>query len=324
MVPSDSVLSPFWKKMDFYTSASYYYGENIFAKRTMQLYALDQQQQYIAAHRASKQIDYQCPECRGRVRLRGGEQRQNHFYHCDATPDCRQHGKSLEHLQLQLHFLEKLPQGECQLEQRFETIGRVADVVWEPQRLIFEIQCSFITATEVMARNRDYNAQGFTVIWILHCRKYNRRRLTSMERLLQGLPHYFSDMDGDGRGMLFDQFTLVHRGLRTQRLPALAIDILSLKRYAATPGVAIPLRTVKKRLEGSPIYFGGDLVDCALCDSPSDYMQQAAALELAAQATDANPKLDCSLCEYIQQWIHRWLLRPYRLLLQMAVEKASR
>ena len=62
----------------------------------MQLYALDQQGKLTSARLAKKQTNYRCLECQQNIRLRGGPQRQPHFYHLDPTPFCRQHQSFLQ------------------------------------------------------------------------------------------------------------------------------------------------------------------------------------------------------------------------------------
>lgn len=75
----------------------------------MQLYAFDEDGHLTNAHQARKQTNYSCLECRQIVRIRGGPQRQRHFYHLEPTPSCRQHQKGVIHLLLQSYFLQQLP-----------------------------------------------------------------------------------------------------------------------------------------------------------------------------------------------------------------------
>ncbi|MBA3285957.1 MAG: hypothetical protein H0U27_12990, partial [Nitrosopumilus sp.] len=127
----------------------------------MQLYAFDIESKLISAKNALRQIDYFCPECKGYLRLRGGLHRQDHFYHSDFTPTCRQSVKSAEHLHTQLYILSQLPEKKCFMERRFPEINRIADICWESKKIIFEIQCSPISVEEIQERNRDYQSAGF-------------------------------------------------------------------------------------------------------------------------------------------------------------------
>jgi len=182
----------------------------------MQIYALDDKKALIIAHVAQKQSDYLCPECGGKVRVRKGKHRTPHFFHLSHNKHCLQSGKSAVHLAVQNHLLDVLPAGEVVLECRFGKINRIADVVWMPRRLVFEVQCSSITAEEVQARNRDYAREGFQVAWILHDQRFNRWRVTAAEECLQQDPVLFTNMDARGRGKIYAQRSVMREGVRVQ------------------------------------------------------------------------------------------------------------
>ena len=171
----------------------------------MQILALTSTNELIHVHQAQKQTDYICLECHDLVRARGGLYRQNHFYHLSPNESCRQSGKSLEHLQTQYFIQALLGKHLITLEKRFTSINRVADVVWEEQKLIFEIQCSPIAMREVYQRNQDYSKLGYQVIWILHDSQFNHKRLTAAELYLQTSSHYFTNIDIHGKGLIYDQ-----------------------------------------------------------------------------------------------------------------------
>lgn len=180
----------------------------------MQLFALNNEQIFISAANARKHCDYFCMECGKKVRKRGGSYRQNHFYHIKPDPACRQSQKSLVHLQLQWFISQELPLGEARLERRFPEISRIADVAWEKEKLIFEVQYSSISQVEVEARNRDYESLGYQVVWILHDRRFNKWKATAAELWLDQKPHYFSNFDPNGNGVIYDQLQVFHEGIR--------------------------------------------------------------------------------------------------------------
>lgn len=290
----------------------------------MQLYAFDSNNCLIFSSSAQKQKNYFCPECKNVVRLRGGIQRQNHFYHLEIVRECRQNGKSLQHLATQLLFIQRLPKGECFLEQAFPAVGRIADVVWESQKIVFEIQCSFITAAEVEARNRDYSSQGYQVVWILHDMRYNKSRLTAMELYLQGRPHYFTNMQSSGKGIVYDQFSIIRGTLRERRLQPLPIDLAALKILDSAALESLPLYTVKQRHRSWHQYFAGDLTDSVIhglfnAEIADDYWLQALDLERAAISEKDN-----KILFYIKKWFNLYLFRPYFLILQILLERASK
>lgn len=240
----------------------------------MQLYALDAEEQMISARFALKQTDYHCLECQQIVRLRGGPQRQRHFYHLDPTPLCRQHQKGEVHLQIQSYFLQQLPLGDCILEYSFPSIGRIADVAWLSQKIIFEIQCSPIAPHEILARNRDYQQAGWQVVWILHDQRYNHMRLSAAEMALHSSPHFFTNMDRLGSGIIYDQFEIRQEGMRLKRLSPLPIDIRKkASDFLDSQFFSSPL--LKKRALTWKIYFEGDLIDLFLKTPDCEYFCQS-------------------------------------------------
>ena len=58
------------------------------------------------------------------------------------------------HKIVQETLLSILP--HASLEHRFPSIGRIADVALLPEKIIFEIQCSLISISEVEKRITDY------------------------------------------------------------------------------------------------------------------------------------------------------------------------
>ncbi len=148
----------------------------------MQLYAFDKNRPVFATL-AQKGAHYRCPECLGLVRLRGGHLRQKHFYHVRLQPTCRQHQKTIAHLQIQLHLKTLIP--NLSLEKPFPAIRRIADAAWEEKKIIFEVQCSPISLKEVQNRTSDYQKEGYTVIWLLHDKRFNGRKATEAEIFLR-------------------------------------------------------------------------------------------------------------------------------------------
>lgn len=246
----------------------------------MQLYAFDSKGEVIHARQSLKQINYYCLECQRTVRLRGGPYRQTHFYHLEPLDTCRQHQKGPTHLQLQSYFLNHLPPGDCRLEHPFPAIRRIADVAWLSQKLVFEIQCSAITGEEVLARNQDYHRMGWRVIWILHDKRYNQIRLSTAEIALRHSPHFFSNMDPSGKGIIYDQFDICNHGIRRALLPPLPIslqppfEMLSLNKASS-----YPLALLHQRVLHWSISLRGDLISIFLDNPHSEYIQRAIAKE---------------------------------------------
>ena len=71
--------------------------------------------------------------------------------------------KGLSILKINIISFQQYPPGDCQLEMIFPTIGRIADVAWLSQKIVFEIQCSPIFLQE-LSRNRDYQKEGWSLV----------------------------------------------------------------------------------------------------------------------------------------------------------------
>ena len=244
----------------------------------MPLYAFNFDGQLICARQALRQTDYQCFECQQIVRLRGGPQRQRHFYHLEPTSFCRQHQKGPVHLQLQSYFLQQLPKGDCQLEYSFPSIRRIADVAWLSQKIVFEIQFSPITSEELLARNQDYQKMGWKVVWILHDQRYNQVRLSAAEIALRSSPHFFSNMDHQGVGMIYDQFDICEKGIRQKRLSPLPIQVNDLQ-FHSSHSPSYPLTLLANRSCNWNLSFSGDLLSLFFKNPHSEYLSQAIKIE---------------------------------------------
>lgn len=282
----------------------------------MQLFARNDQNCIVAATEAAKESEYFCLECGSAVRMRGGRFRRNHFYHIAPDRKCRQSGKSLTHLQVQCKLRDAIP-GYVDLERRFEEIGRIADVVWESEKLIFEVQCSPISTEEVEARNRDYHSVGYKVVWILHDKTFNRYRVTAAEEWLRTSPHYYTNIDSEGVGKIYDQLSLVAGGIRKRKLLALSIDVTVPCSFSdANLGHAF----LSNRSETWHTYFRGDACDLVM---------RGAALEEVRKALEA---MACDMTTDYEGWkafgpmreAVMFFARGYEVLLRMFVEKACR
>lgn len=277
----------------------------------MQLYALDVDGALIFAEVAEKQRDYYCRECRGVIRLRSGFYRR-HFYHLQPTHSCVSSGKSMAHLQAQYYLLRQLPPDEGQMECQFPSIGRIADVAWLPRKIIFEIQCSPISADEVRQRNEDYASEGFQVIWILHDTRFNQKRLCAAEDILKMHTHYFTNIDDEGGGGLYDQFSLIYRGMRNHTLDPLFIDIACLKK---TPDnkLLTPFtpQMIKMRQQCWAFYCAEDLLDCYLQNKRLEYLQKIYSLEKPIPSGGQ------------KRW-HSYIINFYKASIQILLEKSCK
>lgn len=286
----------------------------------MQLYARDVRGSVVFANHALKQKDYICFECESIVRVRGGLHRQNHYYHLEAHRSCKLNAKSMTHIQIQCHLQKLFTPEECQLEHHFAEINRIADVVWAKHKLVFEIQCSTISAQEIMERNRDYAAIGHQVIWILHDKRFNQWRLSAAESVLKNFPHYYTNMDANGNGVIYDRYGLFHRGKRVGNLDPLEINLTTPVFLSEKEKIEVPSLILNTRMQNWFCGFSGDLLSKCLFDQKSfcetDYwfeIQRLESLFIEAKAAFSWKSL-----------VNIILIKPYKQLFYYFLEKACR
>jgi competence protein CoiA len=269
----------------------------------MQLFALNERNLVVAAKDAQKQTDYQCLECQTPVRVRGGRHRQIHFYHLQSDRTCFLNQKSMAHIQTQLHLQSLFLERELGLEVRFPTIQRIADAVWFSKKIIFEVQCSPMTTLEAKARMDDYLKEGYRVVWVLHDHRYNQSNLSALERSLVPHPHYYTNINAEGQGMIYDQFSKIQLGKRYDRMDPLPV-YLSRPVYEKESGNSKFPAFITNRLLHWPFFFEGDVVQCALngFSFPLDEIQEVRK----------------------QTFFQKFFVRPYLLLFQLVLELACR
>jgi competence protein CoiA len=277
----------------------------------MQFYALNHKGQIINAKQAQKHCDYICTECGTLLRIRSGEHRQTHFYHLESIRTCSLRKKGMVHLQLQNYLFNLLPVNDCHLEHRFSEIKRIADVVWISKKIVFEIQCSPISSLEISQRNLDYKSLGWSVVWILHDKRFNKEVLSTAERGLHDTLYYFSNMNAFGEGVIYDQFEIVEKNRRIRRLGALKVNLDDIK-YLIEPINKNTLSLCRQKHLTWPFYFGGDLLDV----KDLDYLQAAIRIEKEHQRM--------AVKQLLVGWMHRIIIRPYRVLFRYFLEKACR
>lgn len=291
----------------------------------MQLYSLDNNNQFVSAAAAQKGCDYRCMECGGAVRVRSGVHRRPHFFHKELSAPCRLNGKSMVHLQTQLHLAALLPADEAALEWRSDTLARIADVVWFPAKLIFEVQCSFITAQEIRERTNDWALAGFQVIWILHEMRFNKWRLSAAEAALAAIPHYYTNINSEGEGIIYDQCDRIDGGLRFIRYGPLPVNAAAPRPFyreisAHAPEERIP-SSVAQRIYSRPIALEGDLLDRWMAEPSHPELQKLWNEELTTTPRLQQPT---NIWKKICRFWQRYVINSYLALLRVLLEKASR
>lgn len=160
-----------------------------------------------------------------------------------------QKGKSSAHVQFQRYLKLILP--DLLLEKKIIIsldVHRIADGCWEKEKLVFEIQCSPISLKEAKDRSLDYMKAGYTPVWILHDKKFNKRRLSLAEAYLRKqLPTFFTN-----GGEVYDQFDICQNRNRLLRGPKLTVDLRMPKRNFSANNNSFS--------RSWPLYFHGDFL----------------------------------------------------------------
>ena len=227
----------------------------------MQLCALDEKKNVIHTSAAKKGKNYFCISCGQKLRLRGGLYCRSHFYHLQTPLCCHARAKGIIHAQIQYKLNCLLP--ESQLEYFFSKVNRIADVVWWSNRIIFEIQCSNISVYEVESRIRDYEKCGFSVVWIFHEKRFNRKKVSLVEDFLKNTTFYFTDIDKEGKGIIYDQFSHHFNKKRMSCSKHFSVDLSQMYSYTNTIPRNFP-DYIRLRLLNKRFFFDGDLVDLFL------------------------------------------------------------
>ena len=283
----------------------------------MPLYASDGEN-YIYAADAEPRGSYRCLECKAPLKVRRGKNRIAHFYHLQTSPSCRLYSKSEDHLLIQLQIQKLLPSGEAQIEVPFLIIHRIADLLWESQKIIFEIQCSSIHTKEAENRIRDYRKLGYEIIWLFDDRLFNRKMVRPAEDFLRTHSCYFFRFQRNNISFFYDQFEIILNGKRVETSRKLQID---LKKIYSTPKIEdvsfIPNQIIR-RAQNSPQYFKGDLISWAFQAEPSPFIMQVLndwkKLELEWAKEKREP---------IQMILQKKMVRPYLKWIEDAAEGLS-
>jgi len=228
----------------------------------MALYASDEDEIRFAPD-ADPKGSYRCLECRGPVRVRRSRTRFPHFYHIGRSPSCRLYSKSEDHLVVQLALQKELG-GSARLEQRVPGIQRISDLLWEKERIAFEIQCSILDPAEADKRTADYAEAGYRIVWLLDDRIFNKRRVRPAETVLREHPCYYFSFRRAASPFFYDQLEIVIGERRLKKSRPLAVNLTEprVKPFIEWPE-ALPSQALG-RIEKSSFYFPGDLIEKAI------------------------------------------------------------
>lgn len=249
---------------------------------------------------------YWCLECFAPVKVRRGKNRFPHFYHIASAPSCRLYSKSEDHLLIQLQLQKSLPQGESHMERPISEISRVSDLLWEKEKVAFEIQCSTIFEPEAASRMKEYRTAGFEVVWILDDRIFNKRQLRPAEEFLRCYPCYFATVSRTAPVIFYDQFEIFLEKKRIKKGKPQSLDFQKIRSILNPQWPKILPRQIEKRIPHCNRYFKGDLIDRSLL---------AHEYPMLARSLENWRALEIHLAKIYQK--PGWMKRLYRTFLQV-------
>lgn len=169
-------------------------------------YALDESGKRVSAKYATKDQEYMCPVCRGKVLFRNGGVNSAHFAHeNDACEDDWHYDMSEWHKTMQEYFPEE--NRECVISMGDKC--HRADVLVE--KTVIEMQHSPISAEEFSDRNQFFRQAGYRVVWVFDVRdKVASRQIELLDitnnykfkwnnpmRIFHTIPYKLSDYNKD-------------------------------------------------------------------------------------------------------------------------------
>jgi len=204
------------------------------------------------------------------------------------------------------------------MERPFPEINRVADLCWQDRKIVFEIQCSPMSEVEAKGRIKDYASIGFSVIWLLDDKRYNRKSLRPSEEFLRKNGAYYICIEQGLQSKCYDQFEVFSLGKRVARGPKMYIDPQDLR---LKPDMQFNQDTFPRQIReiSSPHYFCGDRVDKALRaqNNPHTACNLLKWLSLEIQLGKNSQKK-----HRIKIILDKYLIEPYLALLMRLLKQA--
>lgn len=264
----------------------------------MAFFAVDDDDLIYAAAAEPGKI-YWCSDCFGPVKRRRGKRGVDHFYHLKTAPQCRLYSKTEDHLLAQLQLQKIFPEGTLQLERPFIKINRIADICWEKEKIVFEIQCSQLTEKEAAERIRDYQSMGYRTVWLLDDKRYNKRLIRPAEEYLRKQGAYYLSIRSSE---CYDQFEIFLEGRRIKKGKQMRVNLQKMYRRSKKnfDSELFPKQILE--LDSSQ-YFHGDRLFRAH-QNQTLTMLRWRGLEIQA-GTEELPS------SRYKEWFRRHLIRPY-------------
>mgnify|MGYP002783978674 CR=1 FL=1 len=226
----------------------------------MALYALYEETP-IHADDATADHFYLCLECRAKVYLYKTRHARPRFRHFHRRSCCRLKRNTKEPLLIQQTLLELLRLKKTALETPLPSIRRIADLLWEEKKLVFEVQCSKIPLLEAKQRMNDYASLGYTVVWLLDDRIFNQYTADASEQFLRkNLAYFFNFPTRSTPLRFYDQLEIFRGSKRIHKSFALHVDLSKpMKLPLDFSSKSLPMQ-IAEQTNRTTLCFFGDLL----------------------------------------------------------------
>ncbi len=284
----------------------------------MALYATNGEDCIFAAD-ADPAASFRCLECRSPVKVRRGVSRMPHFYHLQKSSRCHLYSKSEDHLLLQLQVQKLFLPDRVEIERPFLSIHRIADLLWEKEKIVFEIQCSKLDLFEAQKRIVDYRKAGYEVVWLLDDRIFNKALIRPAEEFLRSGSAYFFSFERTGFSHFYDQLEIVIDRKRCKKGHPLRVELSKPQRKPTLEWPPSLPSQIQERIASSERYFRGDLLHRAIqsaVDPPTALtLAKWRAAEIELRASNRPARL-------LSVFFKTCIARPYLMGLEWLLEHA--
>jgi len=202
------------------------------------------------------------------------------------------------------------------MEKVFLSIGRVADLFWERENIVFEIQCSFLFEPQAEERISAYRQAGIEVIWVLDDRVFNKRKLRPAEMFLRHHQGYFVSSPRKPSMVFYDQHEILFDGERVRKGQRLPIQFPKVKTVEDPHWPEKLPEQLGRRIPFCVRYFQRDLIDRALSCRKFPFLKDSLEFWWALEAGwKKKPGL-------LARFLHEYIWESYCDLIQLILLKA--
>ena len=229
---------------------------------------------------------------------------------------------------MQHHLYALLPRGETSIEKAFPEVGRIADVVWEEEHIVFEVQCSPISVEEIQRRNNDYASIGYRVVWLLDMRRFCKKKLSASEIFLQDHVHYRFSLAAYGRGAIYDSCYIAIGGIRHVLISGALVDItkpVALDAATKAPYAATP-KSLRRRITMWSLCFSGGLASTFVIGDEQHITVFGRNISLIEDLIirEHRKSLPEKAAAIIKKTFFAAVVRPYTIAFRMLLERCCR